>query len=132
KNTVRGTTWILNTKPPRAITRAPRHVHVSAELNHEIAKASLAKHVTSSIYGITFTDTAQVHFHAFTPEKDCPGPFVHYDVPVINESQAAKDFAAFRNRAVLILIIEFPETRQHAERHVEFPGRPITHLMCSP
>src|SRR5262249_20654775 len=126
------TTWILNTQPPWAVAGAPRHIHVAAELNHEVAEASLAKHVTSSIDRITLPDTTQVHDHAFTADKDCPGSLVHHDVPLLDESQGANDFAAFRNRAVLILIIEFPETCQHAERHIEFPTGPLTHLMCRP
>src|SRR5262245_37143096 len=124
--------WILDTQPPGAVTAPSRHIHVTTKLNHEIAEAPFAQNVAGSIHRITFCDTAEVRNHSLATQKSRAGLFVHLEVEVVDEWQPSHHFTMIRNGAVLVLIIELPETRQHAKRHVEFSVGPLAYLTRSP
>src|SRR5262249_14369387 len=79
-----------------------------------------------------FPDASEVRDHAFAAEKGCAGLIVYLQLPIINEPSTANDFIVVRNRAVLVLIIEFPKAGHHAECHVEFSAGPVADLPRSP
>src|SRR5205814_1163537 len=67
--------------------------------------------------------------HALTTKEGRSCSFVQNKVAVIDELQPVNNFIAVRNRAVLILVIEFPEAGEHAKRDVEFSAGPFADLM---
>ena len=128
KNPVCRSSWVLDTEAPRPIAFVTGCVHIATELNQEITQAPIVEDGPGAIHRIAFPDTAEVHDHAFTAEEGCAVSFVHFEVAIIDELSPADNFIVIWNRAVLILIIEFPKARHHAECDVEFSAGPFAHL----
>src|SRR5262245_35188314 len=105
-------------------------VHVAAKLNQKIAKATRAKDISRAVHCVTLTDAAEVHDHAFAAKEHRRRPLVDFELAVIDEATAAKDFALFGNRSILVLVIEFPKSGHHAESHIELAAGPFTDLPC--
>src|SRR5262249_38151131 len=77
---------------------------------------------------VPFSDAAKIRDHSLSTEKRGAGTLVHQQFAVIDELSPAQNFVVIRNRTVLVLVIEFPESGHDPERHIEFSGGPIADL----
>ena len=91
-------------------------------------KAAPPQDARSAIDSIAFPDAAKIGVHAFAFEECCSGSFIDLQIAIVNKRQAPAHHLPVGNRVVLVLIVEFPEARQHPERDIEFPAGPVADL----
>ena len=85
------------------------------------------KNAGAAIDRVAFADAAEMHRHPFARQEHGARLVVDLNRAIVDERQAATHLAHVGHDVVLV-VIEFPETRQHAERDVELAVGPLAHL----
>ena len=78
---------------------------------------------------VALSDPAQIDAHPFSLQKRGACPVIDFQIMIVDQRQALEHLAAIRDDGVLVLIVELPQARQDAKRHVERPTGPVADLM---
>jgi len=96
-------------------------------LNHEVAEAVSTKDFNAAIDRIAFANPAQVDAHPLLLQKGASSRIVNHQRSIVDERKPAPDVVHVR-QAVVLIVIEPPESRQHAESDVELAAGPLADL----
>jgi hypothetical protein len=104
----------------------PADVQIAARLDHEIVNAMSPQQPRGTVDGVALPDSAQVDTHAAMPEKHGACCVVDVDRLIIDKREARAHVSRGRN-AIVLIVIELPQSAERRERYIELARRPVAH-----